>query len=255
MPPSALDVTGLTKNCTPGATVPLGKFTLENNTWGANEVSTFSQCILYSPATVPTPQYGWSWTYPQEAEDDVKAYPEIEYGKKPWAAQSTTPNLPQQLSAIGSLQVDFTAQLDVNGRYNLSFDLWLTNSAAATVGSITHEVMIWVANDGGPTPAGDPTATLTILGNPQCDLWVGSIDASGSTPEHPYLAFVFQEPFLSGSIDLVPYLNYLLQQQLIPADAYLASVEFGNEVWYGSGTTLLTSYQITSSATPPMDAP
>jgi hypothetical protein len=233
----AIDLRGLDCRCRPGETLTLGELVLENNAWGANQVSRFRQCVYTCPHG---DRLAWTWDYPPEAPDAVKAYPEVVFGKKPFTpGPSTTPLLPRPLSPVPSLRVEFDCRTEALGRFNAAFEIWLTNSPAAGEASITHEVMFWVGHGGGPRPAGSFARTVTLADGRTSDLWTGPMRS------WKYLAFVFREPVSDGVIDFGPYLAHLLDHGDIPPDAYVADLEFGNEVWYGSGSTVLERYRVT----------
>ena len=104
--------------------------------------------------------------------------------------------------------------------------------------SVTHEVMFWVGHGGDPRPAGSFVRTVTLADGRTSDLWRGPMQS------WKYLAFVFREPLTNGVIDFGPYLAHLLDHGDIPPDVYVADLEFGNEVWYGSGSTALERYRV-----------
>lgn len=68
------------------------------------------------------------------------AFPDILYGKNPWADSSTTPLLPVRLSSIQSLSVDL--EQDGPGHRNTAFQIWLTDSLGNKPANITREIMV-----------------------------------------------------------------------------------------------------------------
>jgi Glycosyl hydrolase family 12 len=223
------------ERCRPGDTLARGELTLENNCWGAEGVAHFKQCVSAS-----SDRLGWTWDYPAEEPDRVKAYPEVIFGKKPFTpGPSTTVRLPRPLLPVPSFTVEFTSRTHATGRYNAAFEIWLTDSPLATPASITHEVMFWVGHGGNPSPAGAFDRTVTPADGRTCDLWIGPMQSWN------YLAFVFRQPVPSGTIDFGLYMSELLRQGNIPRTAFIADLEFGNEVWYGAGETVLDAYRVT----------
>ena len=71
--------------CDPWAQRLYGDYLIENNIWGQGEINDYSQCIF----TTNDSSFGWNWTWP-DVGYNVKAYPEIIFGKKPWSTTSTT---------------------------------------------------------------------------------------------------------------------------------------------------------------------
>jgi hypothetical protein len=238
----AIDLRGLDCRRRPGETFARGDLVLENNAWGAGQVSAFTQCVYASP---DGHRLAWTWDYPAETPDAVKAYPEVIFGKKPFSpGPSTTALLPRPLLPLPSLRVQFDCRTEASGRFNAAFEMWLTDSPAATEASITHEIMFWVGQGGDPQPAGSFARTVTLADGRTSDLWIGPMRS------WKYLAFVFRQPVTDGTIDFGPYLGHLLDRGDIPADAQVADLEFGNEVWYGSGTTVLDEFRVTASGAP-----
>jgi uncharacterized protein (TIGR03000 family) len=240
------DPPGLEKRCGSFEKLFRGEYALENNDWGATQLPgyQYAQCVYASPDGDPAPRYAWAWDDPEQPPEGVRGYPEIIFGKKPWADATTSPALPRVLAPPFSLRANYTAHVNASGRYNLAFDLWLTRNGGAGVADITHEIMFWVLNQGA-TPGGGYVRDLTLADGRTCALWYGD-DVGG----HPYYAFVFQAPVLTGAIEFGYYLNYLRHDLpeadlRLPAGLFVASVELGNEVWFGTGTTTLDHYQVT----------
>jgi hypothetical protein len=61
-----------------------------------------------------------------------------------------------------------------------------------------------------------------------------------------WLLYSFKSPTIQhrGKISLHTLLRYLVEKGLVKADEYVASVEFGNEVMGGSGTTWVKHFEI-----------
>jgi hypothetical protein len=235
--PSGL--TGMDERSASYAVHSRGEFNVENNDWGAKTLSTYRQSIYATPTGVSPPRFAWKWDYPAERPNDVKAYPEIIYGKKPWADRTTASGLPRKVTPVPSLRVDFSLSTLATGRYNATFEIWLTNApGAAGERSISHEIMFWIGHQGSPIPAGTFDRDVTLADGRVCGLWRGRMNTWG------YTAFVFKEPITTGVIEFGYYLNYLLERGLIPANHYIASLEFGNEIWHGAGTTSLERYSV-----------
>jgi hypothetical protein len=229
-------ILGMEERCGRGDVLRRGDYTLENNAWGADGVSRFTQCVSATPSG---DRLAWTWDYPAEDVDRVKAYPEVILGKKPFTpGPSSTGLLPRPLSPVPVITVEFAARTQATGRCNAAFEIWLTSDPAAPQASITHEVMFWVDQAGGPWPAGSRVRTVTLADGRTCDLWAGPMQS------WRYLAFVFRERVTSGTIEFGPYLEDLLANGDIPPTAYVADLEYGNEVWYGTGSTVLERYRV-----------
>ena len=60
-----------------------------------------------------------------------------------------------------------------------------------------------------------------------------------------HLAFVKKNNTWNGQIDILPFISYLVENNHISSNDYLVDIEFGNEIWAGTGLLELTDYNIT----------
>lgn len=246
--PVSFDTVDVDAYCRDWAKLRDAGFVYENNVWNQGTIKREqrAQCLL-TRVVAGKVQYGWRWQWPR-GNGTVKAYPEVIYGHKPWFAASTTANLPRRISAIAELSVAYDVEMQARGRYNLAFDIWVTSSDRPTPSAITHEIMIWV---GERTRAWDPSpgylAERVTIGDAAYDLYIRPraewLKEHGA-PKVAYIAFNARTAQASGSIDVKKFLDYLTDNGHLPADAYVASVELGNEIMYGAGEVWLKSYDV-----------
>lgn len=246
--PSSFDAADVDTYCGDWAKLRNAGFVYENNVWnqGAVKREHRTQCLMKRVADGKV-QYGWRWQWPR-GDGSVKAYPEVIYGHKPWFASSTTASLPRRISDIDELSVAYAVEMQARGRYNLAFDIWVTNSNRPTPSTITHEIMLWVGERSRawePAP-GYRTKRVTI-GGAAYDLTIKPhaewLEEHGA-PKVAYIAFNARTAQTSGSIDVKQFLDYLTGRGHLPADGYVASVELGTEIMHGSGELWLRSYRI-----------
>lgn len=212
----------------------------ENNVWGKGDISNYEQCLLKRSQN-GTNQFGWRWFWPK-ASGQVKAFPEVVFGYKPWHSSSTTPLLPAPISTLANLTVSYDVELRAEGTYNLAFDIWVTSSIPPTPDTITHEVMIWVAQTFEAQPR-QYFVTQVWVDNKHYDLYLHHAARSGTGAD--YIAFVSREPQFGGTLDLKQFIDYLVGEGHIPVDNHLASVELGNEIVAGSGELWFDQFQVT----------
>ena len=247
-PPTGFDTADVRTYCRDWARLQDAGFLYENNVWGQGDSVTNDrlQCLLKRVADGKM-QYGWRWRWGR-AGGNVKAYPEVVYGHKPWFTFSTTPDLPRPISAINEFTVAYDVSMNAHGRYNLAFDIWVTNSDTPTPSAITHEIMIWVgdrANAWEPYPG--KRVKSVMIGGAAYDLYVkprAEWLAEHGAPNVDYIAFNAATAQHSGAIDIKEFLDYLTENDHLPANGYVASAEFGNEVMHGSGELWLKTYEI-----------
>lgn len=246
--PSRVDATEVDAYCRDWAILRNGGFVYENNVWNQGTIkrANRAQCLLTRVVDGKV-QYGWRWQWPR-GSGDVKAYPEVIYGHKPWFASSTTANLPRPMSTINELSVTYDTEMQARGRYNLAFDVWVVSSDSPTPATITHEIMIWV---GDRRQAWEPSpgylAKKVTIGGATYDLTIRPhaewLKEHGA-PQVAYIAFNARTAQLSGRIDVKQFLDYLTANGHLSADGYVASVELGNEIMNGTGELWLKSYEI-----------
>ncbi len=240
IPTSAASAIAL--NCEDEASITIGEYQAQNNTWGKGDLSGWSQCIgvELSPAGTLAGRWKWDWL---DTGGGVKAYPEIIFGQKPGSAASTSAALPVKLRDLRAAVISYEVDSNYTGGGNLTFDLWLTNTPnPSTWGAppITHEIMIWLESHGGLNPGGVQMDLISI-GGAKYAVYLGDDFGDGWR----YIAFNSVKSQVGvGTLDLADFLAYLQEKNLATGDEYLASIEFGNEVVRGAGETLLHQYQV-----------
>jgi hypothetical protein len=224
-----------------------GRYRYENNVWGSNKAQgKFRQCLLKRVRDGKT-EAGWTWDWPG-FDPSVFAYPEVVVGWKPWSGGATTdPHFPLKVSGVQTLTLDYEVESEVTGSYDLAPEIWLTDASASikpNPRSITTEVMFWMDNTEGARPAGEVIDSPTF-GGIQYELWreekIG-VDANGKGWR--LLSFKSPKKQLKGHIDIAALLRYLVEKQLASSNDYVASVEFGNEVMGGTGTTWIRHFDL-----------
>ena len=94
-----------TYNCNGWSQFTIGSYLVENNVWGQGNITDFTQCI-YHTGTGDDVYFGWNWNWPV-GNSDVKAYPEVIFGKKPWNSSSTNPVLPIKIQNLNEFYVAY----------------------------------------------------------------------------------------------------------------------------------------------------
>ena len=237
-------------------------YIVHNNVWNKGRIQGFEQCVMRR-VVEGRDQYGWRWRWPSQhgaplrlhpayhvANHEVRAYPEIKFGYKPWQGYSTSADLPRRISSVHEIRVDYEAYLRVEGDYNVSLSMWITRNTPPTPEGITHEIMIWVdRSDWEPSGSDDRFAEADI-GGADYTVYVrqNEIDPETDPPliGQKYVAFAAHEDQLGGTIDLAAFLEYLVEEGHVPDDLYVNNVELGTEVLDGSaGELWLKNFAVT----------
>jgi len=239
---------GVTAKCDAYATHTAGPYRYSNNQWGSKKAKgKAEQCLLLREVEGKT-ELGWTWNWPG-FDPSVFAYPEIEFGWKPWSGgKSTDARFPIKVSELPRLTLRYEVETVATGSYDLAPEVWLTNTASAPMApnpqSITTEVMFWMDYASGARPAGRVIETPTIDGV-EYELWKeDNIGADANGKGWTLLSFKSPKIVHRGTLAIDKMLKHLVDAKLANPDDYLASVEFGNEVMGGSGTTWVKQFEI-----------
>ena len=229
-----------TFNCNEWSQFLFNESLVENNVWGQGDIINFSQCI-YRTGSGNNINFGWNWDWPN-TNNNVKSYPEVIYGKKPWASSSTTESLPIKIQNIDELYVDYDLNLIANGSYNLAFEFWVTTDSMSSETGITTEVMIWMDKN-ILNPAGSIIASVTFDGY-EYNVYRANWDS------WTYIAFLSTETQHSGLLAVHKFVEYLVNAGILNPEEYFSGFEMGNEVVYGAGRTDVIKYEISVNTNP-----
>jgi hypothetical protein len=228
--------------CSDWATLAFGEFLLENNVWGG-PAEPHLQCVTFGPGS-----FGWNLSRPSPSDNDEcdciqPYYPEVIYGKKPWRSESTTGSLPVLVDSIKTLEVSLAVSMNPYEKYNLAFDIWITNQTEGIPVHITDELMIWLVWT--PDLAGENI--IDVLNDGQNVYqhrayahW-DMIQTSGAL-KWRYHQFTLTKQVVPPKMNILTFLNHLKKEG--HDLRYLASIELGNEVWSGAGATNVTMLRI-----------
>lgn len=239
---------GVVSHCGAWTSVFAAPWRYTNDQWGADKAAgAFEQCLL-TRETADGLQIGWTWSWPG-FDPTVFAYPSATFGWKPWAGgASTDARFPMRLGDLVALDLSYEVETEAEGSHNLGAEIWLTREAptstAANSSIITHEVMFWLEHEHAQPPAGSVVDEPTLNGI-SYELWKeANIGAESNGQGWPVLSFTTSKPQLKGRVPIHTFVEYLIDKGELSSDEYLASVEFGNELSGGSGTTWVKQLEL-----------
>jgi hypothetical protein len=225
------------------ATLVGNRYRVFNNAWNQRATTGPHRQKIFVKELNGKPIFGWVWKWWESS--GVATYPEVQVGHSPWAGEvAPDSGFPFR---VGSkrLVVDYDVSMRASGSYNLAFEFWTVSSSPVTKAGITHEVMIWVA-ESRLGPAGNLIATADIAGH-RFRVFLGGNhgDASGTNSNTwTIISLVADKPILHGPLDIGAIVGYLVQSRLLDSNLYVACLELGNEVAYGSGKTEIRNYAV-----------
>lgn len=219
-----------------------GDYIVENNVWGKNwrqNGQDYSQSITIDDTGNLTSgiHMAWNWWNVDAGNRDVLAYPEIIVGYKPFGGEGTA-SLSARIQDIRSF--DLSYDLAIGGsetqRFNVSYDLWLTDVPLGDKYSVDKEIMVWT-HKGGPGASLDPAHIVGqyVQQGTTFDI-VTYDDFTDGQAVWDYIALVPQTDTLKGTIDMRDILTELIERGLVSESDFVTGYELGAEITGGAGT-------------------
>jgi hypothetical protein len=220
--------------------IMINSHSLMNNVWGApKEETTDAGVYLNSDGT-----FGWYWDRPNPkmksgAKSVLPIYPSMRMGGNCWERTKLAP-FPLRLGEVNSLTFDIEYQYSSvpTGCYDLAYDIFLSDpNQPDSAPPIKAEVMIWL--DGSQKQPKQHFKGFISDGNHNFALysWV-------MTDGRAYYSFILQDnPPHQGSYAIDG--KKLLDQLGLEPGLLIHGIEFGNEVWNGSGKIEIQKFSIT----------
>jgi len=220
---------------------------INNNMWGQNSSSPgFSESITTLGANSFRVDFNW----PNGINpNSVKTYPSAVFGWHfGWHFPIGSMGLPTQLSANRNVMTSYayTATFGSTGTADVAYDCWLHTQNNPTFNTTpSDEIMIWVDRVGGAGPIGGTIATVNIDGS-TWDLHRGNIGWE-------VWSFVRTSNSGSGTLNIKDFTDYLRNTWGLSSSKYLSSVEFGTEIFHGTGNLNVTNFtaSVGGISTPP----
>lgn len=220
-----------------------GDYIVVNNVWGKFNLTSghaYTQTISIADDKDLTSGISMNWDWNADPSNtSVLAYPEISVGYKPWDDPSHgTTSLSSRIRDIRAFAV--THDLAISGdidKFNVSYDLWLTNKPLGDESTITTELMIWT-HKGGPDDFGSAQVGTYKQGGVTFDIvtYANFGDPSGETGNHwRYIALVPQTDLLDKTIDVKAVFNEMMRLGYVSEMDYLTGYELGAEITGGTG--------------------
>jgi hypothetical protein len=221
-----------------------GEYLIENNTWNVSAFHSTWQQNIFCDTTTGT--CGWNWDFSDEkndlANDVVKTYPEIIFGRKPYDGyQSTTQRLPVSLvSAKFSLEYDYSAK--ATGTYNTTTDISFTDITNPGPANIRAKMMIWF--DGQTMPFfPSHVRKKAVIGGRQHEVFI-NLDHIGPEGRWVFIALMPIDLPLNGKLNLKEYIDYALSERALKPEWYLSSIEIGSEIVSGTGEIIFKRFVV-----------
>ncbi|QYR22870.1 glycoside hydrolase [Paenibacillus sp. sptzw28] len=216
------------------------KYYIFNNTWGSNKAGAgWWESIYYNSST----NMGWSWDWKTLNPNDVKAYPSIVSGWHWTDGYTAGSGFPARIWDNKSINASVNYSISANGTYNAAYDIWVHNTNNALNNTRpTDEIMVWL-NNTNAGPLGSYMETVSIAGA-SWRVYKGWL-ADSSTTGWNVFSFVRTSNTSSSSLNFRDFINYLVYtKNWMSNSKFISSVEFGSEIFTGSGNFNITNYSV-----------
>ncbi len=223
--------------------------------WGVTTQTGYTNCVSIQAQAGGAVSAEFDWNWQSFVGNPVLGYPSIFFGARPGAA-STSSALPQLIGQLDSVTVNWNHALTHGSGTDsgdVLLDNWITTRTDASdytqAGGVAVELMVFLDN-WGANWATYYLAWPVVNINGSSYYFSGAPDGGVNNGQYTasavYRASFFPvTPFgAAGSLDLKPFLDYLVNNQLIPGNLYLADVEFGNEINQGTGRDVVNDYSV-----------
>ncbi len=213
--------------------------TLFNNVWGLAVDEKLNSGIF----THQDKSFGWHWNRPEPGikpgQTNIQPiFPNIRIGGNPWERSNNT-SFPIKLSDLKSLTLEVAYNYSSNpiGSYNLAYDMFFTDLSEPSANPKPKaEVMIWLhSTNQQPDKSykgdfSDGSNTFRLYSWKMAE---GKI----------YYAFILKNEIKTGDQTVINAGKLLAQLNLDPG-LFLPGIEFGNEIWKGSGQIEIIRFAI-----------
>ncbi|HYP89416.1 MAG TPA: hypothetical protein VEQ59_14715 [Polyangiaceae bacterium] len=247
------------KNASPGdkTTMPqdylrIGEIRLLNNNWGSAALG----CNTPMSVFINTDNsFGWDFDRgdcDKAASNSQPDFPQIEFGVHPFGKGSdlaTSPDyssttlLPIQIKNLtsASMTIDgLNVSLQAESSWDITFEFWLSQRDPATADSgVYSELMTfwgwqngrWPDAPNGTGPKGPGAGDQVTAGNKTYKLWVQDDNWSGGKWRYfQFRANDGPQKGFSGTLDIKPLVDYLVNTKKYSTDYYITRFEVGTEI-------------------------
>ncbi|MFE6892573.1 glycoside hydrolase [Streptomyces sp. NPDC057694] len=207
-----------------------GKYTVQNNVWGAST----AQCLSVDGTSFEVTRAD----HANPTNGAPASYPSI-YAGCHYGACTTGSGLPLRVDAMNRVTSSWSTHSPANGVYDVAYDLWFDPDPQAS-GQNAGELMIWNKYQGPVQPVGQKTGNVTV-GGANYDVWTGNIGWN-------VISYVRTSPTDSVTdLDLKAFADDATARGSVHADWYLTSVQAGFEPWQGGAGLRTDAFSLSVS--------
>ena len=234
----------------------LGEVRILNNNWGSEDLGCGSGASTMSVFVNADKSFGWDFNRGDcdtQASNAKPDFPQLEFGIHPFGIGdervtspefSSTTLLPIQIKDVKSASVavqNLTATFQRETSWNITFEFWISqrNPVTDPDPGVYAELMTfwgwqngrWPEPPGGMGPQGTGAGNEVQSGGKTYKLWVQDDNwASGQWRYFQFRANDGPQKQFNGTLDVKPFIDYLVTQRQYSPDFWITRLEVGSEI-------------------------
>lgn len=246
--------------CDVWPTLVYDRFAVLNNIWNAGTVRSddWRQTIAATQSSENTFVASWLYDWLEESRGvphAVKAYPEVVYGNKLGTlvtGSKARTGLPERIDKLDQFNITYRYSETGKAERNVAIESFFHDSCEITgpchrQDNRAYEMMVWINNPRSWKPGDLALSGVKIDGL----LWDVYIKPRSNKE---YIAFAAVTPQTEGTLHWNQFVDWTVDwttenskelgiEPMTP-DLCMGAIEFGTELWSGSGTFTLDQYDI-----------
>ncbi len=234
----------------------LGEVRILNNNWGSEDLGCGSGASQMSVFVNADKSFGWNFNRGDcdtGGSNSKPDFPQLEFGIHPFGIGdervtspefSSTTLLPIQIKDVKSASVNvqnLTATFQQESSWNITFEFWISqrNPVTDPDPGVYAELMTfwgwqngrWPEPPGGMGPMGTGAGNEVQSGGKTYKLWVQDDNwASGQWRYFQFRANDGPQKQFNGTLDVKPFIDYLVTQRQYSQDFWITRLEVGSEI-------------------------
>lgn len=215
------------------ATIQHASSFIENNVYGKDYLRN-NHLIIFSDSN--TTEFGWSWDY-KFTSKRLSSAPHIVAGKKIWQNHTTIDELPAQIDSIETLNYNFNYQLNATGNIEQVIVLWFTNNIESNAQHVALQLTIILESIG-----------IGNIGKHEGEIKFGDLTFDEYHIQHentPYksINLKLKNKTKDFNFEFIPYMKHFIENKHLTPNDYLACVEMGTFIKWGTGESVYKNYK------------